>query len=161
MEVSVVHVAIFLWSSKDDWSCKLDPIFKRIDCLMGQWGPWTYTSWYTRICHPACHSVDTVGWQSKMASIEFLIQWCNVHGPNWQTRSFLWSVKACPATLDRWFWVLALPLVVGPPNLQNQLTLTSEVDLNYHGFDRSSQTASFGGEGLEKYNPGKSVCNRD
>ena len=45
----------------------------------------------------------------------------------------LWSVKACPATLDRWFWVLALPLVVGPPNLQNQLTLTSEGALNYYG----------------------------
>ena len=56
---------------------------------------------------------------------------------------------------------LALPLVVGPPNLQNQLTLTSEGALNYCGFDRSSQTASFGGEGLEKYNPGKSVYNRD
>ena len=73
----------------------------------------------------------------------------------------LWSVKACPATLDRWFWVLALPLAVGPPNLQNQLTLTSEGTLNYYGFDRSSQNASFGGEGLEKYNPGKSVCNRE
>ena len=38
----------------------------------------------------------------------------------------LWSAKACPAILDRWIWVLALPLVVAPPNLQNQLTLTSE-----------------------------------
>ena len=33
--------------------------------------------------------------------------------------------------------------------------------LNYYGFDRSSQNASLGGEGLEKYNPGKSVCNRE
>ena len=73
----------------------------------------------------------------------------------------LWSVKACPAILDRWFWVLALPLVVAPPNLQNQLTLTSEGAWNYHGFDRSLQNASVGGEGLEKYNPGKSVCKRD
>ena len=48
---------------------------------------------------------------------------------------------------------LALPLVVAPPNLQNQLTLTSEDALNYHGFDRSLQNASVGGEGLEKYNP--------
>ena len=48
-----------------------------------------------------------------------------------------------------------------PPNLQNQLTLTSEGVLNYHGFDRSLQNASVGGEGLEKYNPGKSVCKRD
>ena len=73
----------------------------------------------------------------------------------------LWSVKACPAILDRWCWVLALPLVVAPPNLQNQLTLSSESALNYHGFDRSLQNASVGGEGLEKYNPGKSVCKRD
>ena len=73
----------------------------------------------------------------------------------------LWSVKACPAILDRWFWVLALPLVVAPPNLQNQLTLTSEGAWNYHGFDRSLQNASVWGEGLEKYNPGKSVCKRD
>ena len=76
-------------------------------------------------------------------------------------RKPLWSVKACPAILDRWFWVLALPLVVAPPNLQNQLTLTSEGAWNYHGFDRSLQNASVGGEGLEKYNPGKSVCKRD
>ena len=67
-------------------------------------------------------------------------------------------LKACPAILDRWFWVLALPLVVAPPNLQNQLTLTSEGAWNYHGFDRSLQNASVGGEGLEKCNPGKSVC---
>ena len=70
-------------------------------------------------------------------------------------------VKACPATLDRRLWVLALPLVIGPPNLQNQLTLESEGALNYYGFDRSSQNAFLGGERLEKYNPGKSVCKRD
>ena len=33
--------------------------------------------------------------------------------------------------------------------------------LSYHGFDRSLQNASVGGEGLEKYNPGKSACKRD
>ena len=70
----------------------------------------------------------------------------------------LWSVKACPANLHGWFWVLALPLVVAPPNLQNQLTWTSEGTLNYYGFNRSLQNASVGGEGLEKYNPGKSIC---
>ena len=59
----------------------------------------------------------------------------------------LWSDKACPAILDRWFWVLALPLVVAPPNLQNQLTSTSEGALNYHGFDRSLQNASVEGRG--------------
>ena len=42
----------------------------------------------------------------------------------------------------------------------NQLTLTSEGALNYYGFDRSLQNASVGGDGLEKYNPGKSVCKR-
>ena len=71
----------------------------------------------------------------------------------------LWSVKACPANLHGWFWVLALPLVVAPPNLQNQLTWTSEGTLNYYGFNWSLQNASVGGEGLEKYNPGKSICN--
>ena len=54
------------------------------------------------------------------------------------------------------FWVLALPLVVAPPNLQNQLTLTSEGALNYHGFERSLQTASVGGDrGARKVQPGK------
>ena len=50
--------------------------------------------------------------------------------PAKRSRRSLWSIKACPATLARWFWVLALPLVIGPPNLQNQLTLTSEGALN-------------------------------
>ena len=48
-----------------------------------------------------------------------------------------------------------------PAKVQNQLTLTCEGTLKYYGFDRSSQSASVGGEGLEKYNPGKSVCKRD
>ena len=56
---------------------------------------------------------------------------------------------------------LALPLIVAPPKVQNQLTLTCEGTLKYYGFDRSSQSASVEGEGLEKYNPGKSVCKRD
>ena len=37
---------------------------------------------YTGICHPASHSVDTAGWQAKMATIELWIRLCNAHGPH-------------------------------------------------------------------------------
>ena len=69
-------------------------------------------------------------------------------------------LKAYPENLDWWFSILALPLIVAQPNLQNQITLAREDALNCCGFDWSSQNASLGGEKLEKYIPGKSVCNR-
>ena len=57
--------------------------------------------------------------------------------PAWTlTSENLTLVKACPANLDRRFWVFALPLIVAPQNLQNQLTLTSEGALNCYGFER-------------------------
>ena len=46
--------------------------------------PWN-SKWKhaTGNCHPApSHHVDRVVWQTKMASTEFLIPWCNSHRPH-------------------------------------------------------------------------------
>ena len=73
--------------------------------------------------------------------------------------ALIWSVnaKACPANLN----FVDLPLIVAPPNSLNQLTLTSEGDLNCYFFDGSAQNFSGAGERLEKYISRKSVCNKD
>ena len=50
---------------------------------------WLLTTGAVRVRHSmwefatqASHSVDTAGWQAKMASIELWIQWCNAHRPH-------------------------------------------------------------------------------
>ena len=46
---------------------------------------------YTGNCHPASDSVDTAGWQVKIASIELWIQWCNAHCPRCRSSTQLCS----------------------------------------------------------------------
>ena len=47
-------------------------------------------------CHSASHSVDSTGWQAKMASIELWIQWRNAHGPHHK------PLKKSPSKMKTW-----------------------------------------------------------
>ena len=58
---------------------------------------------------------------------------------------------------------LALPPVAAPPNRENKLTATSKGNFNYYGFGARKIILNgfVGGKELNKFIPGKSVCNRD
>ena len=56
------------------------------------------------------HSVDTAGWQAKMASIQLWIQWCNAHGPHWKVSPVQLCLESCCART--WWHVTSVTIWV-------------------------------------------------